>query len=86
MTSPSFGVPWAPNGESRPSQFRTPLAWVDGHAGGVVFVERGRKEDRFWQTMVEWDDWVRETKAAPVEPEKPDEPAEHDQLGLRKGG
>lgn len=73
--TPAFGIPWAADGESRPSRFRTPLAWVAGVGDGVVLVDTGEGGLglRRWLTMAEWDAWVAEVKAAPFVAPAPDE-------------
>jgi hypothetical protein len=71
---PAFGVPWAARGEERPSRFRTPLSWVDGHDGGVLFVKYDHIGEPQWIPMSEWNAWVKHSSAAPVKPEPPGEP------------
>jgi hypothetical protein len=63
-----FGKPWAASGESRPRHFRTPLAWVPGAGSGVLMVQEGVGPHRSWLLLSEWEDWVAEVSAAPVEP------------------
>ena len=66
---PEFGKPWAARGESRPRHFRTPLAWVRGAGGGVLLVQDGPEPlERSWLLVSEWEDWVAEVGAVPVEP------------------
>jgi hypothetical protein len=73
---PEFGVPWAADGETRPSQFCTPLAWVEGDRGGVLFVRFGpSSDDERWVTMKAWNRWVKDCKAKPVVPDPPDDDA-----------
>lgn len=62
---PEFGKPWAAEGETRPSHFRTPMAHSRGANGGVLFVRDGHGAER-WMMLGEWLEWVKETKAAPV--------------------
>lgn len=65
---PEFGRPWAASGESRPQHFRTPLAWVAGVGGGVLLVQDGTDcFARQWDLLSEWEAWVAEVSARPVE-------------------
>jgi hypothetical protein len=75
---PEFGVPWAAKGEERPSQFLTPLAWVAGHEGGLLFIQRGEADldgcaYQNWMGMSGWNRWVMRNEAAPVKPDSPDD-------------
>ena len=69
MAVPDFGKPYAADGETRPSRFRTPLAWVAGYDGGVLLVQTGREvNDRAWLLMSEWEEWVSAVKASEAAP------------------
>jgi hypothetical protein len=74
-----FGLPWAADGESRPSRLRTVLARVDGVGEGVLFVQDGPgPEGRYWTLVSEWLAWVQETKAklfVSPDDDQPDEAA-----------
>jgi hypothetical protein len=63
-----FGAPWAADGETRPSRFRTPLAQAPGHNGGVLYVRDGDEER--WVLLSAWNAWVSEAHAAPVQPDE----------------
>jgi hypothetical protein len=72
---PPFGVPWAAKGEERPSRFRTPLAWVVGHNGGVMMIQYGEVDrdgdcNTGWIQMFQWNIWVKVYAAAPVKQEQ----------------
>jgi hypothetical protein len=68
---PELGKPWAAEGESRPSRFRTPLAHAPGHNGGVLYVRDGQgAEGERWVTLCTWNAWVRDTNAAPFKVEE----------------
>lgn len=59
-----FGMPWAADGETRPSRLRTVLAQADGGVGGgALFVQTGASDCREWILASEWRAWVEETRA-----------------------
>jgi hypothetical protein len=68
-----FGKPWAAEGETRPSHFRTPLAHARGANGGVIFVRDGHGAER-WLMLGEWSAWVKENHAAPVKLDPDEDP------------
>lgn len=70
---PEFGKLWAARGEKRPLRFRTPLAWVQGFDGGVLFVRFGDdRPDRLHVMMMsDWLMWVKAEGAVPVPDPEP---------------
>lgn len=76
---PPYNVPWAAEGEARPSHFRVPLAHADGHDGGVLYVRDGHSTER-WVSMRDWRAWVGEHAAKPVIDDRPDVPWEEADL------
>jgi hypothetical protein len=64
MRAYELGVPMAEAGETRPSRFRTPLATLPGHEGGIVFYAEG--DALLWMMAREWEAWIAETKAGPA--------------------
>lgn len=63
-TIPEVGSTWAAKGEVRPPRFRTVIAVLPGHEGGIVFYREG-ETDR-WMTAAGWQAWVATNNAAPV--------------------
>lgn len=58
---------WAPEGETRRLRYRTLVAHVPGHLGGVLYTVNGHDEG--WTRAIEWDSWVRAFNAKLIEPE-----------------
>jgi len=59
-----FGVPWAADGDTRPSRHRTVLAHAPGMNGGALWVQQGTDpHNRHWMMVTDWRAWIADNNA-----------------------
>lgn len=67
---PPFGKPWAADGETRPSRFRTPVAFLQNlhDSPAILFVQDPNHDSLAVMTLANWLEWVKDANAKPVPP------------------